>query len=75
MKFDGRLETQEFDRKIADVEKEKILHAKMSQFFKAGGTRKLRMLLFRKNFQENMRGSREPPPPAPEKFKFIKFRL
>lgn len=30
MKFDGRLETQEFDRKIADVEKEKILHAKMS---------------------------------------------
>lgn len=62
-KFDERLKTKEFDRKIADVVKEKILLAKISYFFKAGVTRKLRILLFRKNLKKNLHGSRGHPPP------------
>lgn len=62
-KFDERLKTKEFDRKIADVVKEKILLTNISYFFKAGVTRKLRILLFRKNFKKNLHGSRGHPTP------------
>lgn len=77
-KFDERLKTKEFDRKIADVVKEKILFTNISymHFFKAGVTRKLRILLFRKNLKKKTCTDLEDTlPDRPEKNILIKFTL
>lgn len=74
-KFDERLKTKEFDRKIADVVKEKILLTNISYFFKAGVTRKLRILLFRKNLKKKTCTDLEDTLPRPEKIILIKFTL